>query len=290
MSKLQANVVIGVVIAILVYMSAFIVDERELVVKFRLGEIVKSDFKPGLYWMLPFYNNVKKFDKRIQSVDSTPEKYLTSEKKNVIVDAFVKWRITDVTEFYRATRGDSSIASGRLSDIINDALKNQISQRTILEVISGERTEIMNKVRDKVHEEGKSLGISIVDVRIKKLDYSEKISGSVFERMRTERLTVAKRLRSEGQEEAKIVRANSEREREQILAEAYSQSQSIRGEGDATAADIYAKAYGKDPEFYSFYRSLNAYKESFGGGQDVLILEPDSEFFKYFKDAAGKAK
>ena len=288
MTKLQANLIIVVVVGMLVYMSAFVVDERELVVKFRLGEIVKSDFKPGLYWMLPFYNNVKKFDRRIQSVDSTPEKYLTSEKKNVIVDAFVKWRITDVAEYYRATEGDTLVASGRLSDIINDALKNQISQRTIREVISGERTEIMNKVRDKVHEEGRSLGISIIDVRIKKLDYSETISGSVFERMRTERLTVAKKLRSEGQEEAKIVRATAEREREQLLAEAYSQSQSIRGEGDAVAAETYAKAYGRDPEFYAFYRSLNAYKESFGGGQDVLILKPDSEFFKYFKDAGGR--
>lgn len=290
MSKLQANVIIVGVLALLVYMSAFVVSERELAVKFKLGEIVKSDYEPGLYWLIPVFNNVKKFDKRIQTVDSTPEKYLTSEKKNVIVDAFVKWRISDVAQFYRATQGDKRVANTRLSRIINNALKNQISQRTILEVIAGERTQIMNQVRDNVDAESSRMGITIVDVRIKKLDYSETISDSVFERMVQERAKVAKQLRSEGQEESKGIRAAAEREREQILAEAYREAQSIRGEGDARAAEIYAQAYGKNPEFFSFYRSLEAYRQAFEGGQDVLVLEPDSEFFRYFKDMQGRAR
>lgn len=290
MSRLQANVIIFVVLAALVYMSAFVVNERELAIKFKLGEIVKSDYEPGLYWLIPIFNNVKTFDKRIQTVDSTPEKYLTSEKKNVIVDAFVKWRISDVAQYYRATQGDRRVAHTRLSRIINNALKNQISQRTILEVIAGERTEIMNQVRNNVDADAKQMGISIIDVRIKKLDYSETISDSVFERMIQERAKVAKLLRSEGQEEAKGVRAAAERQREQILAEAYRKAQAIRGAGDAQAAEIYAKAYGKNPEFFSFYRSLSAYRQAFESGQDVLVLEPDSEFFRYFKDVQGQAR
>lgn len=290
MSKLQANVIIVGVLALLGYMSTFVVSERELAIKFKLGEIVKSDYEPGLYGLIPVFNNVKKFDKRIQTVDSTPEKYLTSEKKNVIVDAFVKWRISDVAQYYRATQGDKRVANTRLSRIINNALKNQISQRTILEVIAGERTKIMNQVRDNVDAESSRMGIDIVDVRIKKLDYSETISDSVYERMVQERAKVAKQLRSEGQEEAKGIRAAADREREQILAEAYRQAQSIRGEGDAQAAEIYAEAYGKNPEFFSFYRSLKAYRKAFEDGQDVLVLEPDSEFFRYFKDMQGRAK
>lgn len=290
MSKLQANVIIVGVLVLLGYMSTFVVSERELAIKFKLGEIVKSDYEPGLYGLIPVFNNVKKFDKRIQTVDSTPEKYLTSEKKNVIVDAFVKWRISDVAQYYRATQGDKRVANTRLSRIINNALKNQISQRTILEVIAGERTKIMNQVRDNVDAESSRMGIDIVDVRIKKLDYSETISDSVYERMVQERAKVAKQLRSEGQEEAKGIRAAADREREQILAEAYREAQSIRGEGDAQAAEIYAEAYGKNPEFFSFYRSLKAYRKAFEDGQDVLVLEPDSEFFRYFKDMQGRAK
>ena len=285
--KSHVDLVIVAVLAVLVYLSAFIVDERELAIKFKLGEIVKSDFEPGLYWLLPIFNNVRKFDARIQALDASPEKYLTSEKKNVIVDAFVKWRIVDVAEYYRATQGDQRLADNRLSRIVNNALKNQISQRSIKEVIAGERTEIMNQVRDNVDTEAQRLGITIIDVRIKKLDYSESISDSVFQRMVQERATVAKKLRSEGDEEAKRIRAVADRVREEILAEAYRESESIRGQGDATAAEIYASAYNQDIEFYNFYRSLNAYKNTFNGQQDVLILQPNSEFFRYFKDAQG---
>lgn len=288
MNKANVFVVFAAVIALLIYLSAFVVKETDLVIKFQLGEIVKSDYEPGLYWLTPIFNNVRKFDRRIQSLDSKPEQYLTNEKKNVIVDTFVKWRITDVAQYYRSTNGDRLRANSRLASIVDDALKNQISLRSVLEVISGERTEIMNVVRDKVDAEAVRLGISVVDVRIKKLDYAENISGSVFDRMKTERKAVAKKLRSEGREEATVIKAEAERERQEILAESYRESQTIRGEGDAVAAATYAKAFGKNTEFYNFYRSLNAYKETFGNGQDILVLEPDSEFFRYFNDAKGK--
>jgi membrane protease subunit HflC len=289
MTILHKTIIALVIAAVLVYMSAFTVDERELVVKFKLGEIIKSDYEPGLYWLLPIFNNVKKFDKRIQGLDATPEKYLTNEKKNVMVDAFVKWRITDVGQYYRTTeKGNSVVANNRLSRVVDDALKNQISQLSIVDVVSGERAEIMNQVRDKVDVEAKGMGIKIIDVRLKKLDYSEDISDSVYRQMRQERQTEMKRLRSEGQEEATKIRSEAERQREEILADAYRKSEAIRGEGDAESAATYAKAYGKNPEFYSFYRSLKAYRETFAGGQDVLILDPESEFFRYFKQSRGK--
>ncbi|HEY3487378.1 MAG TPA: protease modulator HflC, partial [Gammaproteobacteria bacterium] len=209
MNRLQINLIVIGVLAGLVYMSTFVVSERELAVKFKLGEIVKSDFEPGLYWMVPFLNNVRKFEKPIQQLEKPAEKYLTAEKKNMIVDAFVKWQIVDVAEYYRATeQGDRQVAIDRLSQIINNALKNQISQRTVKEIIAAERAEIMNTVRDTVDEEASHLGITVVDVRIKKLDYSEDISESVHKRMIADRTTVAKQLRSEGQEEAKVIRAN----------------------------------------------------------------------------------
>lgn len=289
MTILHKAIVALVVAAVLVYMSAFTVDERELVIKFKLGEIVKADYEPGLYWLVPIFNNVRKFDKRIQGLDATPEKYLTNEKKNVMVDAFVKWRITDVGQYYRTTeKGNMVVANNRLSRVVDDALKNQISQRSIIDVVSGERGEIMNQVRDNVDIEAKGMGISIIDVRIKKLDYSEDISDSVYKQMRQERQTEMKRLRAEGQAEATKIRSEAERQRAEILADAYRKAETIRGEGDAESAAIYANAFGKNPEFYSFYRSLEAYRETFASGQDVLVLDPESEFFRYFKQSSGR--
>lgn len=289
MTVLHKAIVALVIAAVLVYMSAFTVDERDLVVKFKLGEIVKSDYEPGLYWLVPVFNNVRKFDKRIQGLDATPEKYLTNEKKNVMVDAFVKWRITDVGQYYRTTeKGDMAVANNRLSRVVDDALKNQISQRSIIDVVSGERSEIMNQVRDKVDVEAKGMGISVIDVRIKKLDYSEDISDSVYKQMRQERRTEMKRLRAEGQAEATKIRSEAERQRAEILADAYRKSETIRGEGDAESAAIYANAFGKNSEFYSFYRSLEAYRETFASGQDLLVLDPESEFFRYFKQSSGR--
>jgi membrane protease subunit HflC len=291
MTGLQKSVFLAAVVAVLVYLSAFIVDERDLAIKFKLGEIVKSDYEPGLYWLIPFFNNVRTFDKRIQGLDAPPEEYLTSEKKNVVVDAFVKWRITDVAQYYRTTeKGDKHVANNRLSRIVDDALKNQISQRTISGVVSGDRAETMNSVRDKVDIEAKGMGITIIDIRIKKLDYSENISESVYKEMRQERKTEMNRLRSKGREEATKIRADADRQKKEIEANAYRESEIIRGQGDAESAAIYAKAFGKDPEFYSFYRSLEAYRKTFGSGQDVLILDPDSEFFRYFKQAYGRKR
>lgn len=287
MTRSQIIAVILGVVVVLVWMSTFVINERELAVKFRLGEIVKSDFEPGLYFITPFVNNVRKFDARVQGLDAPPERYLTSEKKNVIVDAFIKWRIVDVAQFYRATSGDMRSANDRLSRIANNALKNQVSQRTIKQVISGERTEIMNKVQEGVAEEAKQFGSTIVDVRIKKLDYPETISRSVYQRMEKERATVAKQLRSEGEERATVIRSQAERKREEILAEAFRTAEEIRGEGDAEAAEVYAQAFDQNREFYQFTRSLNAYRETFSSGDDVMVIKPDSEFFRYFNEAGG---
>jgi membrane protease subunit HflC len=288
MSRLQNSLIILGVFAVLTYMSAFVIDERDLAIQFQLGKPVKSDFEPGLYWMVPLLNNVRSFDKRIQQLDKPPEKYLTAEKTNIMVDAFIKWRIVDVAGYYQATRGNSRVATDRLAQIINNALKNQISQRTVKEIIASQRAEIMNTVRKRVDEEAGHLGISVIDVRIKKMDYAENISASVHDRMISDRIAVAKRNRSEGQEEAKVIRANAERQREEVLAEAYRKSESIRGAGDAAASATYARAYNRNPEFYSFYRSLGAYRESFESENNILVLEPDSEFFKYFRSTSGK--
>lgn len=268
-------------------MTTFIVEERELAIKFRLGEIVKTDYEPGIYFQVPFVNNVKKYDSRILTMDTPAQRFLTSEKKNVNVDAFVKWRIIDAAEYYRATGGEERIAVARLSQTLNDALKDQFGSRTIKEVVSGERSEIMDVVRDLTDLDARKLGMTVVDVRIKKVDLPEEVSNSVYQRMVKERSKVAKDFRSRGEEQAKGIRANADRQRQETLAEAYRKAQSTRGSGDGEAAAIYAKAYGKDKKFYKFYRSLNAYKNTFSGNNDVMILSPDSEFFNFFKDSGG---
>ncbi|MEF3193595.1 MAG: protease modulator HflC [Halothiobacillaceae bacterium] len=271
----------------LLAMSTFTVREYDRVVLFRLGEIVKTDFAPGLHFKLPFIHSIRRFDGRLLSMDSPPERYLTSEKKNVIVDAFVKWRIADVSLYYRSTRGDERAAAARLSQIVKDAMKSQISSRTIQDVITGARGEMMGTVRTAANVEAARLGIEVVDVRIKRIDLPAEVSESVYRRMEKERATVAKAFRSRGEEQAKKITADAERQREEILAKAYAESQAIRGEGDAEAARLYAEAYGKDPEFFEFYRSLQAYAKSFTGKDDVLVLQPDSEFFRYFDSPAG---
>jgi len=276
------------VLIIVVSSSTFIVDEREIAIKFRLGEIVNSYENPGLYFMIPFINNVKKYDSRLLTMDSKPEQFLTSEKKNVIVDSFVKWRITNPQNFYRASKGDERIGINRLSQIINDLTKSEFSKRTINEVVSGDRDTLMNIVKKEANKDAGALGITVVDVRLKKVDLPDEVSDSVYARMVKERATVAKAFRSKGKEEAQGISALAERESETIIAEAYKEGQEIKGEGDAISTDTYAKAYNLNPEFYSFYRSLNAYKESFSEKQDVLVIQPDSDFFKYFTDPMGR--
>ena len=275
---------------ILIASSTFIVDEREVAIKFRLGEIVRSYDVPGLYLMIPFINNVKKYDSRLLTMDSKPEQFLTSEKKNVIVDSFVKWRITSPENFYRASKGDERIGINRLSQIINDLTKSEFSKRTINEVVSGDRDKLMEIVKTEANNSAGALGITVIDVRLKKVDLPEEVSDSVYARMVKERATVAKAFRSKGKEEAQGISATAERESATIIAEAYKEAQKIKGEGDAISTETYAAAYNLSPEFYSFYRSLTAYRESFNAKQDVLVIKPDSDFFKYFTDPEGSLK
>lgn len=282
----RVNGLVGVLLAVAVVIasfSIFTVDEREKVILFRLGEIVSTDFAPGLHFKTPFVNNVRKFDARIQTLDAEPERYLTGEKKNLIVDSFVKWRIKDVSNYYTATGGDAVRANLRLSQIIKDGLRGEFAKRTIQEAVSGERQQIMEAITASANKEAEAFGIDIVDVRIKRIDFPPDISDSVYRRMRAERQRVAKDLRSRGAESAEKIRAEADRQRTVIIADAFRDAEVLRGEGDAVATDIYAKAYGKDIEFYSLYRSLNAYKNTFANKNDVLVIEPDSEFFKYFK-------
>lgn len=271
-----------VLIAMLGLSSVFTVDERELAIKFRLGKIVRADYAPGLHFKVPLINNVRKFDRRILTLDARPANYLTKEKKNVIVDFFVKWRIHDVVTYYKAMSGEERKAMERIYATINDGLRSEFGKRSIQEVISGERSEIMNTMTTEANRQLGKFGVEVVDVRVKRIDFSDDISDSVYRRMEAERLRVAKDFRSRGAEEAEKIRAKADKERTVLLADAYKQAQTIRGEGDAKAAEIYAKAYKQDPEFFAFYRSLQAYRKSLGGETDTLVMEPDSEFFRYF--------
>jgi len=282
------TVVVALMITVLVgSFCVFTVDERERAIKFRLGEIVKTDFDPGLYFKFPLVNNVRKFDARIVTLDSEPERYLTSEKKNVIVDSFVKWQIADVDTYYTAMSGDERQANLRLSQIIRDGLRGEFGKRTIQEVVSGERAEIMTILTQNAAEQAKEFGIDVVDVRIKRIDLSEDVSTSVFRRMEAERARVAKDLRSKGAEAAERIRADADRQRTIIIADAFRDAEQLRGEGDGESAAIYAAAFEQDSEFYSFYRSLNAYRDSFKDKSDIVVLEPDNDFFKYFKSSTG---
>jgi membrane protease subunit HflC len=280
--KITGIIIVGIILVIGSF-SVFTVHEREKAILFQLGEIVKTDFTPGLYFKKPFVNNVRKYDARIQTLDAQPERYLTSEKKNVIVDSFVKWKIKDVATYYTATSGDVVRANVKLSQIIKDGLRGEFGKRTIQEVISGERNEIMDILTKAANDQAATFGIGIVDVRIKRIDLAKEISDSVYRRMEAERTRVAKDLRGRGGEAAERIRADADRQQTVILAEAYRDSEIIRGEGDGTAASIYAAAYKQDPEFYSLYRSLNAYKDTFTNRDDTIVMEPNTEFFKYFK-------
>lgn len=277
--------VLLVIAAIIASMSIFTVDERERAINLQLGEVVRADYEPGLHFKLPLIQNILKFDKRIQNLDSDPELYLTLEKKNVKVDSFVKWRITDVVRFYTSTGGSPARASNRLSAVIQKSLKDEFGKRTIQQVVSGERTEIMDKLRLSAKNQADELGIEIIDVRIKRIDLPEEVSASVYARMAAEREQVAKKFRSEGEEQGKRIRAEADREQEVILAEAQRDAQKIKGDGDGRATEVYANAFSQDAEFYSLYRSLGAYRNTFNSPSDVLLVEPNTQFFKYFKGA-----
>lgn len=261
----------------------FIVDQRERAVMFQFGEIRGTDYAPGIHIKIPFVQAVQKFDGRILTLDSPTESFLTIEKKNVEVDFFVKWRISDTTAYYRATGGQELVAMDRLSAIVNRGLRDEFGSRTIRQTVSDERDAMVVEVEKEAADKVKELGIEIVDIRVQSINLPQEVSESVYERMRAERTRVAADLRARGAEEAEKIRAEADREAQVTLANAYRDAEKARGEGDAKAADIYAKAYGQDPEFYSFYRSLGVYRDSFSSKQDVLVLEPKGEFFKYFK-------
>ncbi|MCK5122312.1 MAG: protease modulator HflC [Methylococcales bacterium] len=261
----------------------FTVSETERAIKFRLGEVIASDFEPGLHFKMPFINNVKKFDSRILTMDSKPERFLTSEKKNVIVDSFVKWKIADVKTFYTAVAGDVRQANIRLDQIIKDAFRSEFSKRTIKQLVSSDRNVIRTALITNASPIATKLGMEIVDVQVKRIDLPSEVSSSVYRRMEAERERVAREFRSQGKEAAERIRADADKQREIILANAFRDAEILRGNGDAIAADIYAKAYGADIEFFSFYRSMLAYKKTFRGAGDMLVVEPDSDFFKYFK-------
>jgi len=275
--------VIAVLVAILLSSSLYTVKETQVALKLRLGEIVSIENEPGLKFKTPFVNNVVRFDKRIQTLDSAAESFLTVEKKNVVVDSFVKWRIVDTQKFYISTGGAMAQANLRLAQNNQDALRSEFSKRTILEVISDEREAIMASVKAKLKTIAEDkYGIEVVDVRIKRIELSQEVRNSVYSRMETERKGLANKYRANGAEEAEKLQAFADKERTIILANAYRDSEKIRGEGDAISASNYAEAYSQDVDFYSFYRSLESYKKSFNEQGDILVLNPDSEFFRHF--------
>lgn len=271
------------IIFILLMMSVFTVGQTEKAIKFRLGEVIKADYEPGLHFKMPFINNVKTFDTRIRVLDSKPERFLTQEKKNVIVDSFVKWRIGNVALFYTTVAGDALQANLRIDQVMKDAMRSEFSRRDIKNLISTDREQIRQILVKGTAPAAAELGIEIIDVRIKRIDLPKDVSQSVFRRMKAERARVAKEFRSQGAEAAERIRADADKQREILLAEAYRDAEKMRGEGDAKSADIYAKGYGQEKEFYAFTRSLNAYKQTFRGQGDMVVLDSDSDFFKYFK-------
>ncbi|MFP6775211.1 MAG: protease modulator HflC [PS1 clade bacterium] len=265
--------------------SLYTVSETQTAIKLRLGEIVSVEYEPGLKFKMPFVNNIVTFDNRIQTLDAPSERFLTGEKKNVIVDSYVKWKIVDAEKFYTSTGGVIARANNNLTQIIKTGMKSEFSKRTIVDVVSGERSEIMANISRLAKNAVDEFGIEVVDVRIKRIDLSQEVSNSVYRRMQAERHRVAKDFRSKGAEEAEIIRAAADRERTIILANAYRDSEIIRGEGDATSANNYAQAYSQNPDFYSFYRALESYNKSFNQQNDILVLNPNTEFFRYFNPA-----
>jgi membrane protease subunit HflC len=280
---------IALVLGGLSYFSLFTVQEWEKAVLLRFGEITDVDYGPGLHFKIPWVHSVRKFDIRLLNLDPNESRFITSEKKDLIVSYYAKWRISDVRKFYQATSGgDIVYANGLLTQRISSALRNEFGKRTVQMVVAGERDQILKIVRENTQTLPEELGIEVIDVRTKRIDLPEEVSSSVFQRMRAERTRVAKDFRARGEGQAEQIRAEADREREVILAEAYRDAEIIRGEGDARATETYAAAYGKDEEFYTMYRSLNAYRNSFSSSNDILLLKPDSDFFKYFNNPTGK--
>ncbi|MBW8078401.1 MAG: protease modulator HflC [Gallionella sp.] len=287
-----ANVLIGAAAVLVVLsMSMFIVDQRQTAIVLQLGEMVRVESTPGLKWKMPLMQNVRYFDSRILTVDSSePELFITAEKKNVLVDYFVKWRIVDVKQYYISVGGDETRARIRLMQTVNSIMREEFGKRTIHEVVSGEREKIMTVLREKTDADARKIGVQVLDVRLKRVDFPPEISDSVYRRMDAERKRVANELRASGAAEGEKIKADADKQREVILAEAYREAQKTKGEGDAKAAATYAAAFGRNAEFYAFYRSLEAYKQSFKNKSDVMVLDPSSAFFKYLKGSGKPGK
>ena len=285
MKRASAFALVGaVVLALFLAMSVYTIDQRKAAIKFQLGEVVAVQTEPGLYFLVPLLQNVRLFDTRIQTLEARdPERFLTSENRNVLVDSFVKWRVVDVRQYYVSVRGDPLAAEARISQTVNDALRAEFAKRTVHDVVSGERDQIMSTVGTKVDQDVRRIGVAVVDVRLKRVDFVPEISSNVYDRMNSERKRVANELRATGQAEGEKIKADADRQRQVIVAEAYREAQRTKGEGDALATRISAEAFSRNPEFFSFYRSMEAYKQSLRNKGDVMVLDPSSDFFKYFK-------
>ena len=290
MKRYLGIVAMGIIaLFIVASLSVFVVDQRQNILVVRLGEVVRVVTAPGLYFKVPLLDNTRVLDTRILTIDTAePERFLTSEKKNVLVDLFVKWRITDARLYFVSVGGDEARARTRLLQTINASLRAEFGNRTVHDVVSGERDKIMDFMREKANEDAKTIGVQVLDVRMKRVDLPQEVSESVYRRMEAERKRVANELRSTGSAESEKIRADADRQKEIILAEAYRDAQRLKGEGDARATAIHAKAYEVNPEFFAFYRSMEAYRQSFKSKNDVLVLEPNSEFFKYLKSGGGR--
>ncbi len=281
---------IGVLVVIAVFSSSvYIVNQYERAVVLRFGALVKSDVKPGIHLKVPLTDKVRRFDGRLLTADMSPESFYTVENKRLVVDSYIKWRIKDVDTYYRTTSGDERLAADRLGQRVADGLRNQFGRRTLHDVVSGKRDELMAELKTTINESANTLlGIEVIDIRVKRIDFPPEVSQSVFARMAADREKEAREYRAQGREQAEVIRADADRQKVVLEANAFRDAERLRGEGDAKAAAIYATAYNKDPEFYAFMRSLNAYKKSFSGKEDLMVLDPKSDFFRYLNDPQGK--
>ncbi len=286
MKRASAFVLVAaVVVALIITMSVYTIDQRKAAIRFQLGEVIAVQTDPGLYFLVPLLQNVRLFDMRIQTLEARdPERFLTSENRNVLVDSFVKWKVVDVRQYYVSVRGDPIAAEARISQTVNDALRAEFAKRTVHDVVSGERDQIMSTVAQKVDLDVRRIGVAVVDVRLKRVDFVPEISSNVYDRMNSERKRVANELRATGQAEGEKIKADADRQRQVIVAEAYRDAQRTKGEGDALATRVYAEAFQRNPEFFSFYRSMEAYRQSLRNKNDVMVLDPSADFFKYFKN------
>ena len=281
------NILVVLLVAILLVISnsIFTVDEREMALKFRFGEVIRADYEPGIHFKVPFVNNVGKYSKQILTINNPQELFLTLEKKNLFVDFFIKWKINDVQQYYISTGGDELVASQRLLETVKDGIRSEFAKRTVIEVVSEERRKVMSEMLNAAALNAINLGIELVDVRVKRVELSDEVSESVYNRMRQERARFASELRAEGAEAAAIIKAEADRAVTVIIANAYRDSEKIKGDGDASSTSLYAEAYTRDEEFYSFYRSMEAYKKSIGTGNDILVLDGEGDFFKYLNQS-----